>query len=627
MFVLCGLVFIWRVNILKERWRAPGHILKTSFIAIVLGLLFVEYQQWVAIEPMLALLLSAITLKLLEIRSRKDLVLILFLSYFVIACSFLFSQTVMQTIFGLLSVVMVTMVLLQVYSAQYTLKVPLSLAITMLLQSVILTLVMTLILPRFGPLWTVPLQSNQAEVGMSDSMSPGDFNNLIQSDRLALRVTFEDQVLSREAMYWRGLVFDKFDGRRWERSSSISNSIAFRSTPQNEHAAKPSAGVRYDVLMEATSNRWLYGIPKVVITHHNAPLFYTNQNEILQKKDVNQRIKYSAVSYSEPFLADTRLSKTEYRQYTALPKGSNPQTQKQALAWYSEARGAQQYVSRVLQYYKDNFTYTLSPPKLGKHTADEFLFSTLEGFCEHFSSSFVVLMRSAGIPARVVVGYQGGEWDEGKSYVSVYQRDAHAWAEVWLEGKGWVRVDPTAAVAAIRLEQGVAAALPQSERSLVGGSGLSFVWLNDLQEKWRQMDYKWQRWVLDFDTQSQQNILKKYLGYVTPAKIALLVVGTFLIVAVFIGFVFFKNDFVFPKKESRLYRKLKKRLAAHGVSAKSGETIANYCHRSSESLPLLKETLLSLKTEFECVFYSKTSNNEKGMKASFLKIERLLKKI
>jgi transglutaminase-like putative cysteine protease len=626
MFALCCGVFVWQRNIIKEKWRAPRRLLKTLLVALSGLLLFFEYQEWLSIEPMLSLLLLALTLKLLEVRSQKDVVLILFLSYFAIACSFLFDQSVLHTLFAVLSVIAVTVVLFHVFSTLTTLKQSVSLVVKMLLQSVLLALVMMLIFPRFGPLWSVPLQSGNATTGVSDSMSPGDFDQLIRSNALAFRVTFADDTIPRESMYWRGLVFDDFDGRRWQRSTTVASTVANqKNSPQARTQQLPDAGgIKYDVLMEPTSHRWLYGIPQVRIQSSQGDLVYTEQNEVLQKTAVNQRIQYTAVSYPHISLQGQALAPYEKARYTALPQNANPRTLAQARIWRQQAGSEQAYINKVLNYYRENFTYTLSPPKLGQHTADEFLFSTQAGFCEHYSSSFVILMRSVDIPARVVVGYQGGEWDDDKTYVSVYQRDAHAWAEVWLNDT-WVRVDPTAAVASVRIQQGVEAALPQSEKQWVGAKGSQLAWLSQFQNQWREMDYRWQRWVLSYDTQQQQNILKQYLGELTATKMITVVLVSLVVAVLLISISFFYRSPPSMTKEKVAYRRLKRKLSRLGVDYEEGETIALYCDRAAKILPQKDAKLANIKDEMEHVFYAVGTSDKKSVKRAIFTLNNLIK--
>jgi transglutaminase-like putative cysteine protease len=633
VFGVCVLVFIWRINILREKWHPPKKLGKLLLVGIVAALLFFEYEQWFSVEPMLTLLLLALTLKLLEIRHQRDYLLILFLSYFVIACGFLFDQSVLHSVFSLCVVIINTFVLLQLYSVNVSFKKRLRLTLAMLSQSIVLAVVMMLVFPRINPLWSVPLQSDQAMVGMVDSMSPGDFSQLIRSDRLALRISFNKQLIDRNYMYWRGLVFDDFDGRRWQRSAPVSvTRVDPRASvrpllTEKEKKPKNVSAVEYEVLMEASGNSWLYGVPIVEVNTTASPLIYTPQQEVLLKQPVNQRIKYSATSYLGAQLSTVDLSNREYLQYTALDSNYNPQAQKTARRWRQQAGSHAAFIKKVLSFYRSDFTYTLSPPKLGLHTVDEFLFSTQQGFCEHFASSFTVLMRSVGIPARVVVGYQGGEWNAKNNYLQVYQRDAHAWSEVWLQGQGWRRVDPTAAVAEVRIEQGVGAALPQAERQLLANRAMRFQWLSQLRDQWELIDYRWQSWVLDYDSSQQKSLLKQYLGDITPIKLAAVVLIPLLLVIILISLNLFRSSFKSIAKEKKVYRLLQKKLHSLGVQPESGESIACYCDRVVERHPRLKQPLAVIKTQLETVFYNVDGLSDSDSKRLLLSVKQSIRKI
>ncbi len=657
MMVLAVMVMIWRINIVRTQWTPP----KTRWMVLItvcgVGLLHQEYQQWLSVEPMVTLLLLALSLKLLEIRQRRDAILIVFLAYFTIACSFLFDQSVLHSLLSLVSVFITTTLLLQLHiqhqhldtkgndysdkralfaallSKPSVLKPSLLLAGKMLLQSTVLAAAMMLILPRLNPLWSVPLHSDSALVGMSDSMSPGDIGELIQNNALAFRVTFEASdtstdiltntptadalaLLPQSQRYWRGLVLDQFDGRRWQKETRVDNFLdSAQGRPAGDFLQASNTGQRrhidYDIIMEPTGQHWLYGIPVSVITRNERSLVYSSHYEMFQKERVNQRIKYRARSYPQIPLGNTeQLSTREYRRYTALPDGSNPQTQQQALQWWQQSGGDEsRYIQQVMAFFRENFTYTLTPPKLGVHTSDEFLFQSQQGFCEHYSSSFAVLMRSVGIPARVVVGYQGGQWDASNNYLSVYQRDAHAWNEVWLEGQGWVRFDPTAAVAAIRIEQGLMAALPQTERALVGNNTSSYQWIKTLQLQWQAVDYRWQQWVLSYDSETQQDFLKNWLGDLNPFKIVWIVLGVLALSAGVIALSTYRHTILRKSPEKKAYQGLQKKFSALGVSSQVGETVGQYCDRASQLLPHKQLLIEQLRRCWEDGLYNSESKH------------------
>lgn len=644
MWFVCPVVILWRIQILREKLASPNRIVKLLFTGLLCAFLFFQYDQWIAVEPTVILLLVALTLKLLEIRCRRDVLVILFLYYFLVACGFLFEQSVVYSMASAVVVVLITAVLIQLHSlqsgyqylstqqsvkqqsasqyARQSLLNSVMLSTKMLFQSVFLAAVMLLLLPRLNPLWTVPIHSGVGTVGMSDSMSPGDISSLIQNDSLAFRVTFAGDAVPKESMYWRGLVLDDFDGRRWQRSEPVSRSVETRRllAPKGMSAERSETTdtiTEYEVLLEATGQNWLYAIPEAVITQGIKSPIYSAQSEIFQPQVIGQRIKYQVHSYRQRTNANS-LSNIDYRRLTYIPSNSNLRSRRIARVWWQQSPNHEAYIQKVLTFYRDNFTYTLSPPKLGKDTVDEFLFDTLQGFCEHFSSSFTVLMRAAGIPARVVVGYQGGEWSENGDYLQVYQRDAHAWTEVWLDGKGWVRVDPTAAVAEIRIQEGVNAALPHRERGFVGNSSVNdYRWLKGLQQQWNTMDYRWQRWVLDYDNDKQQSILEKYLGELTVGKVIAAVVFPLVLAAGIIGFGLFRASFLrkYLQKtpEKKLYLLLQKKLIKHGIKFDESESLKHICKRAISELPMHENILWDIYNDLEKLFYRTDTTKEQSV--------------
>lgn len=615
MWLVSVIVVLWRVQLLRQKMLSPSRLVKTFCVISLTALLYFQYEQWFAVEPMVVFLVVALTLKLLEIRHRRDVLVIVYLYYFVIACGFLFQQSVLYSIASVVVLIFATMVLLHLHSNPLTVKKGLRLSAVLLLQSTFLAAVMLLVLPRLNPLWSVPLHSDQATTGVSDSMSPGDISGLIRNNALAFRVTTDKAALAKDSMYWRGLVFDDFDGRRWQRSQAVDETVklsAFKAEPVPAIQSSDQHVIEYEILLEPTGQKWLYGIPSAVVTRGIDTPIYSSQTEVFQKEDINQRIKYQVRSDKSKLRDVAGLSNRDYRRLTYLPPNSNQKTQRVAREWWQQAGSNEAYIEKVLSYYRNNFTYTLSPPKLGRDTVDEFLFETKQGFCEHYSSGFTVLMRAVGIPARVVVGYQGGEWDNTNQYLKVYQRDAHAWTEVWLDNKGWVRIDPTAAVAAIRIEQGVSAALPQQERQFVGRSNVAnYRWLLAMQQQWQAVDYRWQSWVLDYDTDKQQSLLSQYLGELTMSKIIGVVVIPLLIAALFISFGLFRHGVTRLSLEQKLYRRLQKKLQKIGIEHQPGESIQNYCHRAIVRYPQRSKNILAVSQDLEELFYKPDMPNEK----------------
>jgi transglutaminase-like putative cysteine protease len=353
-----------------------------------------------------------------------------------------------------------------------------------------------ILFPRVsGPLWNLPQDAYRGRTGLSDEMSPGAISQLSQTDTVAFRVQFTGTVPSPEQLYWRGPVLWDYDGHTWKGIAEIPSST-FDYTPEG-------AGMDYTVTLEPHGKRWLFALdlPASLPVETMA----TTSFELLRAQPVNEVLRYQVRSYL--YYRTGELSSWERQRALQLPAQVNPRARTLAAEWRKRDPDPAALVRAALALFrKEPFYYTLTPPLLGKEGVDDFLFNTRQGFCEHYAGSFVFLMRAAGVPARVITGYQGGERNALDNYLIVRQSDAHAWAEVWLEDWGWVRVDPTAAVAPERVEQGLYAAVasPKTLPILMGRHNL---WIQQLGLGWDALNKAWNKWVLTYGPERQQQFL------------------------------------------------------------------------------------------------------------------------
>ena len=607
LFVASIIIFIWRLQILRGRWPFPNAIVRAIIVVASVAAIIGTYEQWYNLEPMVALLALSFVLILLEVNHQRDAIKVVFVGYFMTSCAFLFEQGIIVSLAGVLVLGCLTICLLLLNGAhiRFFSRRSLRTIAVLLLQALPLMLIMLFVFPRVGALWSVPLKNDSAVTGVGDSMSPGDFSHLTRSRKLAFRVSFDNNKLPEPYQrYWRGLVFTEFDGRRWERAKNdnqyiINDGYDTSYTPLD--LADDASTFNYEVVLEPTNKAWLYALPLATID--DKALERTATNELWLDNPATQRIKYQVSSVLN---YQTNEHRGRLQQALSLPLGFNPKTIAIAKKWRGEVATDEAYIAKVLSFYNQTFTYTLSPPKLGLHTADEFLFSTQRGFCEHYASSFVVLMRAAGIPTRVVTGYQGGQWNAEANYLLVRQYDAHAWAEVWLEGQGWTRVDPTAAVAPSRIEQaGLLGSLSLSDQELLDSSVLpSFAWTNALSLKWDSVNYSWQRWVLGYDQQQQSRFLKDLLGEVTPTKIALLLIVPAMLMLSIFSFYTLKNTAIPISREVKLYKYLCKRLTNKGITIDAGDTLSAIFKKAYQTLPSTKPQLASVEADLNAIFYS-----------------------
>ncbi len=578
----------WRLMVHSGRWSFPRRSVKAGLMLVGVAGVALSYRSMIGLEPMVALLLVAYALKLLELVRRQDAYVLLFLSYFVCVTGFLFSQDLLVVIYSILNVLLVTAALVALHEgAQDRFQWgSLRRSAVMLGQAFPLMLVLFFLFPRFGPLWSMPLKTNAAKTGVSDVMRPGDISRLGQSDEVAFRASFEGEIPPRSELYWRGLTFSRLSEGTW-------TSLKYFDIPALErrpgHAEKAGDSVQYSVMLMPTQQHWLYSLrhaeprSRAVMTAPDYRLFSTVEIE----DQYLYRVESWPDSVLEPELSDWRRG-IELQ----LPPRGDPRTRALAQQLRAQSGSDAAFIDAVLAMFREQpFVYTLQPPLLGDDPMDDFLFSTRRGFCEHYAYAFVVMMRAAGVPARVVAGYQGGEVNPVNGTVIVHQFDAHAWAEVWLPGEGWRRVDPTAAVSPDRIEGGLEQAMV-SEGSFLEASPLSplryrnISWVNWVRLRYDALTYRWQSWVVGFDGDRQLQVLQRWLGTLDSRRFVYLLFGSFALVLTPVALSLLRRPVVHSKDPvERLYLRFCRRLAARGIARYRGEAPASYAARVAQLMP------------------------------------------
>ncbi|MEL7372926.1 MAG: DUF3488 and transglutaminase-like domain-containing protein, partial [Pseudomonadota bacterium] len=446
-------------RLLAERRRLR---LTPAWVRTVLGLgsfiaVLQVYGGINGVGPGSALLAVMAALKLLETHSQRDQFVLLFICLFMILASFLQGQHIWSIVylFGAFGVTLAAWSAAARDGAPRTGRwyareagVALSLALPLLLA-------LWVLFPRVpGPFWAIPTESGGASTGLSSTMSPGDISNLSKSNALAFRASFEGPTPAPSQRYWRAIIMDRFDGRSWAANENWA-------MPEPNAVVPIGPEVRYTVRMEPTDQRWMYALD-IPVSRTGRGMLMTRFQTLESRKPINERKEYDVVSVLE-YTTSTRMQAPRFSYNTDLPDGVNPRAREFATQLRDESASVEDFANRVLSHFRNEpFFYTLSPPPLGRNSVDEFVFETRRGFCEHYASAFAFMMRAAGVPARIVAGYQGGEINPLGGFLTVRQSDAHAWTEIWISNRGWVRVDPTAAVAPQRIEQNLESALLES---------------------------------------------------------------------------------------------------------------------------------------------------------------------
>jgi len=520
LLLFAGFCLLWRFLIFTGRLSFPSGWIKFVLVVLSGSSLFLQYGFSISLDVFVMMLLLGFSLKLLELYHRDAAQLLLYLAFFVLMTVFLFEQKPFYVLLVFMAVVLVLSAMVAVQSAESTLQVqwlqPIRKAGFIFILALPVMLFMFVVMPRLPPLWTMPLQTKQqAKTGMSDSMSPGDIASLAKSADLVFRATFSEGVPDRHELYWYGLILDHFDGVHWTAACSDCREQWSNTGGLSQ---RNTAGELYQVILEPHGNKWLYTLKPSQIS--NVAVWVNHDNIFRYERDLNQRQLYEAIYLKA--VSSARFVLQDENKFLELPDAGNVQSRALAKQWKNESSDVRSVIKKSLDFYHSSFSYTLQPPVLGEQRVDDFLFSTRSGFCEHFASSFVFLMRAAGIPARVVVGYMGGEIHEKDKFVVVRQYDAHAWAEVWLPDTGWVRVDPTAAVAPERIDMGFLEAFSSDQNFSIDGSLAAFrniPFLNAVRLQFDHFNYLWVRWVLGYEDSEQQQLLNK-LGLLSPLRIA-----------------------------------------------------------------------------------------------------------
>lgn len=506
--LLVGGVLLWRIWLWRNNAPLPARwVLGLLVVASIAGIGW-EFRTLFGRDAGVALLVLLMALKPMEMRTRRDSMVVVMLGFFLLLTHYFYSQSIPTGMWLLAAATLLTATLIRVHGGAQPVRAILRYAALLLVQAIPFMLIAFLLFPRVqGPLWGLPQDAYSGLTGLSDRMSPGSLNNLIQSGAIAFRVQFSDGLPERSSLYWRGPVLVDYDGETWRARPNYMQ--AQGKAPTIEAGSKR---FNYVTTLEPHNQRWLLALDLPTRLPADSALSATFETRA--REPVQLRARYAFTSAPD-FVVNRQETPAILQQALRLPPQLNPRSRQLATEWQTKFKSPEMISNAALLYFRqEKFFYTLQPPLLGQNAVDDFLFTTRRGFCEHYASAYVVLMRSAGVPARVVGGYQGGEINPVDGYLTVRQSDAHAWAEIWLEEKGWIRVDPTAAVAPSRIEQGIEAALPAGD-PLPALVRIDADWLRDLRNRWEATNNAWNQWVLGYNPQRQREVLSR-LGLNEP---------------------------------------------------------------------------------------------------------------
>jgi transglutaminase-like putative cysteine protease len=565
-------VLSWRGVLAVRGTPLPRTAWVLGLLALAIAATALTHRSLLGRDPGVTLIVVLLALKTLELRARRDAFVVFFLGFFTMLTNFFFSQSLLTAgamLLGLLGL-LTALVNAHMPVGRPPLAQAARTAGVMALLGAPVMVLLFMLFPRLAPLWGIPNDAMVGRTGLSSTMQVGSVAQLALQDGIAMRVKFEGQVPPNEFLYFRGPVLSSFDGREWRPLLSRPGAYA-RWLPQTpvEGFGEP---LRYTVTLEPSNRPWLLVLDAAAKAPEAPGLTVVGGGEMqwLSTRPVTDLLRYSAESYIDYRAGGRSTSAASLPpQYRELPPGSDPRTRQLAaqLMAASPGGGADKpaLVRAALERLRTGgYVYTLEPGVYGEHTADEFWFDARQGFCEHIASAFVVLMRAMDIPSRIVTGYQGGEMNNVDGYWTLRHADAHAWAEVWLAGRGWVRVDPTAMVQPARIGALQRLRVPEGAfASAVGTMSPNLV--ASVRQAWEAVNNRWNQWVLNY-TQSKQLDLMRKLGFSSPNWQDLAYVLICIVVAAaLLGIAWARWERSRQDPWLRLLSRVRQRLVAVGV--------------------------------------------------------------
>jgi len=585
------------------RLRRPGKIPAWLRLPAALALLVAVvalYGNVFGRQPGSVLGCGLLVLKLLETEHARDAKVALGFCAFVLMSALLFGQSLAFTALVCVVMVLLLAALVALQPAPLPgarLRSAIATAARLAGLGLPLALAAFLLVPRLSaPLWGAPGQDQTARTGLSETMSPGMLTELLTDDSPALRVVFDGAPPAPALRYFRTLVMWDFDGTTWARSG-------FLGASRDEDVRIDGSPVSYEITLEPTDRGWLPALDVPLAAPEGARL--TGDRVLIMRRPITQPMQYRVRS-ATAYVLESELEPQARRRALALPDGFNPRARALARQWLGEGRRDETLVRAALDLFHREFTYSLSAPELGRNSVDDFLFGTKTGFCEHYASAFVFLMRAAGLPARVVTGYQGGWWNASGGYLLVRQSDAHAWAEVWIEGKGWRRIDPTAAVSPERVELGAAAVN-------AGDGWAQSEWMRALRNRVDLVNRLWTQGVIRFDRLRQSGLLTSFgVSDANPGDLmlALSAVLAALLLAATVWAIR-PGSVSHGDAMDRAWARIRSRLARGGIESPASEGPLDLLRRARAASAPLGDRLEPLAKDYIALRYGTETDTER----------------
>ena len=624
LLTACATLAGWRWLAQIGRVKLPGRWLRTGIMLALMAIYIATVRGHFSVDTASSFFVLTVGLKWLETRKVRDFYVVFFILIYLATVNFLFRQDILWAMvnFSAIALLLVGLQNLNAPDLPGAARKSWKRLGLLALKTLPVVVLLFVFFPRMAPLWSVPMVSGQARSGLSETMRPGDISNLAQDSSRAFRVSFGSEPPAFRDRYWRGLILDYLDDETWRRSEREEFSPPAR-IAMDGGVGELEAG-QYDVLLEPTDRKWAFALENSSAVSDN--IIKTQQGVFEFRRPADTSVRYRMSLNAQDTQSANQLSEFQRRRYLQLPRRGNPEARELA-SELARSGSAEAVVRQLLQRFREQeYYYTLRPPQMPDNGIDALLFEEKRGFCAHYAGAATFVFRAAGIPARVVAGYQGGEPGAGGDYLIVRQYDAHAWVEVWLEGRGWLRVDPTAAIAPERIESGLRDAMADEgsflEDELISpqkyGDLAALQWVSLQLDR---VNYQWQRWVVGYQGQSQMDLMSrlpggiglKELGYLTAG-----IVGLALLIAGLVSSLKLRGG---QKQDGfrRVVSAWHRFCEQAGVPVRTGETPDLLAERLAQAVPETADNARNFARLVNRHYYSRPTGAETDQEIRYLK--------
>jgi len=575
-----ALFVVWRYRIAIGVAEAPTKLIKNLLTLSAIPLVYWVWGQFLSLEALVSLVLLGTALKLIELSNARDTFVAIMALMFVSSLAFLFDQSVVTFVAVIVGLVCSLCTLHVIVASRSSIRPVLMICI----QAIPIVAMIFVLSPRVGPLWSMPLASQTAKTGMSDSLRPGDIASLIKSADLVFRAEFDSDKVSKP-LYWRALVLDHNDEGVW-RASGFAEAPRYRRIPEVTSAD-------LTMVVEPSADRWLYTLEGYMPAGGRFGQTESGLWQFLRPPVRATQVQFQKVSsQAAPAAAPRNYLRSVNTSLT--PRLSSWVEQQVQLGYSPKA-----IIQNLYQRFNGEFYYTLTPPTFDTGALDSFMFDSKAGFCEHFAALTATVARMVGTPSRIVTGYLGGRLSQDQSHWVVRQYDAHAWVELWYEGEGWVRVDPTSAVAPERIESGFDALEVSGEwissRSNFGG----IPGFQNLLNQWQDLNYQFIAFMGSFSNQQQASLIQRLLGALSISKLIMIVVA---ILALIMLPILLKRPRL-PSRNTLLKWRIERAARSKGIPRSANQSLHAVCLRLAELQPDKASYWRAMAAKSEKMFY------------------------